>query len=232
WAAHWRLRRRAPLAAVVVALLLLLLFSASGCSSVPLQSLRSSATSPRPAQGLRCESVLISQEVQVPPEGEVGDLRVTIEDIPPVLGKLRILVRRPRFNAALDLATDQKAEFDKVLDLSPGAAQRSLTVVLARPSRAGDGWPRRDCKACRVDVELTGLFGGPEALDAFFARAVQEASAVDAAFAAQAQDPATRPGMALRDLATSMSAEARRCGVALDPELRGVQAALGQLDAA
>src|SRR5207237_2190385 len=169
---------------------------------------------------------------QVPPEGEVGDLRVTIEDIPPVLGKLRILVRRPRFNAALDLATDQKAEFDKVLDLSPGAAQRSLTVVLARPSRAGDGWPRRDCKACRVDVELTGLFGGPEALDAFFARAVQEASAVDTAFAAQSQDPATRPGTALRDLATSMSAEARRCGVALDPELRGVQSALGQLDAA
>ena len=232
WAAHWRLRRGAPLAAVVVALLFLLLFAASGCSSVPLQSVRSSVISPHPAQGLRCESVLISQEVQVPPEGELGDLRVTIDDIPPALGKLRILVRRPRFAAALELATDEKPEFDKVLDLQPGAGQRSLTVVLARPRRAGDGWPRRDCKACRVDVELTGLFGGPEALDGFFARALQDASAIDAAFAAQSQEPATRPGAALRDFSVSLSAEARRCGVALDPVLRGVQSALGQLDAA
>ncbi|HYY53374.1 MAG TPA: hypothetical protein VE755_10905 [Myxococcales bacterium] len=232
WTAHWRLQRRAPLAAVAVALLLLLLFAASGCSSAPLQSVRSSAISPRPAQGLRCESVLISQEVQVPPEGELGDLRVTIEDIPPALGKLRILVRRPRFPAALELATDQKPEFDKVLDLSPGAGQRSLTVVLTRPRRAGGDWPRRDCRACRVDVELTGLFGGPEALDAVFARALQDASAVDAAFAAQSQEPASRPGQALRDFAASMSSEAKRCGVGLDPVLRGVQSAIGQLDAA
>ena len=232
WTAHWRLRRRAPLAAVVVALLFLLLFAASGCSSIPLQSVRSSVISPHPAQGLRCESVLISQEVQVPPEGELGDLRVTIDDIPPALGKLRILVRKPRFAAALELATDDKPEFDKVLDVQPGAGQKSLTVVLARPRRAGDGWPRRDCKACRVDVELTGLFGGPEALDAFFARALQDASEIDAAFAAQSQEPATRPGAALRDFSASLSAEARRCGVALDPALRGVQSALGQLDAA
>src|SRR5439155_223184 len=82
------------------------------------------------------------------------------------------------------------------------------------------------------DVGLTGLFGGPEALDAFFARALQDASAIDAAFGAQSQEPATRPGAALRDFSASLSAEARRCGVALDPVLRGVQSALGQLDAA
>src|SRR5439155_983600 len=163
---------------------------------------------------------------------ELGDLRVTIDDIPPALGKLRILVRKPRFAAALELATDDKPEFDRVLDVQPGAGQRSLTVVLARPRRAGGAWPRRDCKACRVDVELTGLFGGPEALDAFFARALQDASAIDAAFGAQSQEPATRPGAALRDFSASLSAEARRCGVALDPVLRGVQSALGQLDAA
>src|SRR5207237_787847 len=150
----------------------------------------------------------------------------------PALGKLRILVRKPRFAAALELATDDKPEFDRVLDVQPGAGQKSLTVVLARPRRAGDGWPRRDCKACRVDVELTGLFGGPEALDAFFARALQDASEIDAAFAAQSQEPATRPGAALRDFSASLSAEARRCGVALDPALRGVQSALGQLAAA
>src|SRR5207249_6707499 len=34
------------------------------------------------------------------------------------------------------------------------------------------------------------------------------------------------------DFAASMSAEAKRCGVALDPALRGVQSALAQLDAA
>src|SRR5947207_14102172 len=51
WAAHWRLRRRAPLLAVVAALLLLLLFVASGCTSAPLQSLRSSTIAPRPAEG-------------------------------------------------------------------------------------------------------------------------------------------------------------------------------------
>ena len=119
WTAHWRLRRRAPLAAVVVALLFLLLFAASGCSSIPLQSVRSSVISPHPAQGLRCESVLISQEVQVPPEGELGDLRVTIDDIPPALGKLRILVRKPRF-AAMN-------------STRPLPDPRSIKVKLSRP---------------------------------------------------------------------------------------------------
>jgi len=232
WSARWRLRRPAPLAAVIAALLLLLLFALGGCSSAPLQSLRSSTAAPRPAQGLRCESVLISQEVQVPPEGELGDLRMTIDDVPPVLGKLRILVRRPRFAASLELSADRNPEFDKVLDVSPGPGQRSITVVLSRPPHARDGWPRRDCKACRLDVELTGLFGAREALDAFFARAMQEAAAIDGAYTSQAREPATRPGAALRDLAESMSAEARRCGVALDESLRSVQTALAQLDGA
>ena len=232
WSARWRLRRPAPLAAVIAALLLLLLFALGGCSSAPLQSLRSSTAAPRPAQGLRCESVLISQEVQVPPEGELGDLRMTIDDVPPVLGKLRILVRRPRFAASLELSADRNPEFDKVLDVSPGPGQRSITVVLSRPPHARDGWPRRDCKACRLDLELTGLFGAREALDAFFARAMQEAAAIDGAYTSQAREPATRPGAALRDLAESMSAEARRCGVALDESLRAVQTALAQLDGA
>ena len=133
WTAHWRLRRRAPLAAVVVALLFLLLFAASGCSSIPLQSVRSSVISPHPAQGLRCESVLISQEVQVPPEGELGDLRVTIDDIPPALGKLRILVRKPRFAAALELATDDDL-VDAVLRFAEMRRQRSRLA-------AGGGLP-------------------------------------------------------------------------------------------
>src|SRR5439155_215132 len=73
---------------------------------------------------------------------------------------------------------------------------------------------------------------GREALDAFFARAMQEAAAIDGAFASQAREPATRPGSALRDLAESMSAEARRCGVPLDEPLRSIHTALAQLDAA
>jgi hypothetical protein len=232
WSAHWRLRRRAPVTAVVVALLLLLLFALSGCSSAPLQSLRSSAPAPAPSEGLRCESVVMSHELQVPPEGELGDLRLTIDALPQTTGKLRVLVRRPRFPAALELPVDGKAEFDKVLDLSPGAGQRSLTIVLSRPRRAGDDWPRRECKACRVDVELTGLFGARQALATFFARAMQEASEVDAAFSAQSGDAAGRPSVALRDTAEAMIAEAKRCGVDLKPGLRSALAALAQLDRA
>ena len=232
WNAHWRLRGKAPAAAVIIALLFLLLFAASGCASAPLQSLRSSTASPRPGQGLRCESILVSQEVQIPPEGELGDLRLTIDDIPRATGKLRVLVRRPRFAASLELQSDQAPEFDKVLDVSLGAGQRSLTIVLPRPRRARADWPRRDCKACRLDVEITGLFGGREALDAFFGRAMQEAIAVEGAFASQAQEPATRPSPALRELADALGAEAKRCGVALDPALQATQTAIARLDAA
>jgi hypothetical protein len=232
WSARWRLRRRGPLAAVGLAVLLLLLFAVSGCASEPLSTLRTSASTPRPPQGVRCESLLISQEVQVPAEGEVGDIRLTIEDIPPAVGKLRVLVRQPRFSATLELGSDQKAQFDKVLDVSPGPGQRSLTVVLSRPSRARSGWPRRDCKACRVDVEVTGLFGAREALETFYSRTMQEAAAVDAAFSRQAADPVSRPGLALRDFAEGISAEARRCGVPLDAPLRAAQSAVLQLDAA
>lgn len=232
WNARWRLRRPGPVAALAVALLLLLLFAASGCSSAPRQSLRSAAGSPRPSEGLRCESVLLSHEIQIPPEGELADVRLTIEDLPPTTGKLRVLVRRPRFEADLELAADQKPAFDKVLDLSPAAGQRSLTVVLSRPRRAPGDWPRRECKACRVDVELTGLFGAREALGAFFDRAMQQAAAIDAGFTAQSPDPATRPDGALRDAAEAMIAEGKRCGVALDPALRPALAALARLDAA
>ncbi|HYS08166.1 MAG TPA: hypothetical protein VEP66_05460 [Myxococcales bacterium] len=231
WAAHWRLRRRAPLAAVLVALFLLLLFATGGCASAPLQTVRSSTPSPQPASGLRCESILVSQEVQVPVEGELGDLRVTIDDLPQAMGKLRVLVRRPRFGARLELDADQPAEFDRILDVTPGAGQRSLTIVLSRPRRARDDWPRRECKVCRVDVELTGLFGAREALDSFFRRAVQELNGVESAFATQPQDAPLRPSPQLRELADGLAGEARRCGVGLDGPLKAVQAAISQLDA-
>ncbi len=231
WSARWRLRRRAPVAAVLAALLLLLLFALGGCASTPRQSLRSSASAPRPADGPRCESILLSHEVQIPLEGELGDLRVTIDDLPPVTGKLRVLVRRPRFAASLELQADQPADFDKVLDVTPGPGQRSLTLVLSRPRRARDDWPRRECKACRVDVEITGLFGAREALDGWFRRATQEAAAIENGFATQSQDPASRPSEPLREAAQAISSEARRCGVSLEPQLRAVQAALSQLDA-
>jgi hypothetical protein len=231
WSARWRLRRRAPLVALACALLLLLLFAA-GCSSAPLQSLRSSTSSPRPAQGLRCESVLVSQEIQVPPEGELADVRLTISDLPQAMGKLHVLVRHPRFGARLELPTDQEPEFDKVLDLSPGAGQRTLTVVLARPRRARDDWPRRDCRACRLDVELTGLFGAQEALGTFFSRALQQAAQIDASFSGQSAEPASRPDPSLREAGEGMIAEANRCGVALEPSLRPALAALAQLDRA
>src|SRR5262249_54851084 len=219
WAAHWTLRRSGPLRAVLVAIVLLLLFALGGCASAPLQTVRSSTVSPRPAQGMRCESILVSQEVQVPPEGELGDLRLTIDDLPQTLGKLRVLVRRPRFGAKLELDADQPAEFDRILDVSPGQGQRSLTIVLTRPRRARDDWPRRDCKACRVDVELTGLFGGRESVDAFFRRAAQDLTAIESAFAAQARQGASRPSAQLRDLADAMAGEAKRCGVPLERPL-------------
>ena len=232
WAARWRLRHRGPILLVAASVLLLVLFALSGCASAPLESLRTSTAAPHPAQGLRCESLLVSREVQVPAQGELADLRLTIDGIPPSMGKLRVLVRRPRFGATLELQTDQAPRFDEVLDLTPGARQRSITVVLAKPARAPDDWPRRECKACRVDVEITGLFGAPEALDRWFAKAMQEALAIDQAFASQAADSPSRPSMALRESAGAIAAEARRCGVALDPPLQRVQAALAQLDTA
>src|SRR5437667_10311445 len=62
WSSRWRLRRRAPVVAVVIAFLLLLLF-AVGCASVPPRSLYDSAAAPPAAEGLRCETVLVSHEV-------------------------------------------------------------------------------------------------------------------------------------------------------------------------
>src|SRR5205814_1033666 len=63
-------------------------------------------------------------------------------------------------------------------------------------------------------------------------RAMQEAMAVEGAFATQAQEPATRPSPPLRELADSLGAEAKRCGVALDPALQATQTALARLDSA
>src|SRR5207244_1297582 len=155
--------------------------------------------------------------------------RLTIDDVPPVAGKLRMLVRHPAFESSLELASDQKADFDKVIDVAAGS---EVTLVLGRPRGARSDWPRRECKACRVNVELTGLFGAREGLETFFARAMQEAAAIEAGFVSQAQQPATHPGAALRQLADEAAAEAKRCGVALEPTLRGVLSALEQLDGA
>ncbi|HUJ25851.1 MAG TPA: hypothetical protein VLW85_07530 [Myxococcales bacterium] len=230
WSARWRLRRRGALVVAGLSVALLLLFAASGCASAPMESLRGSTMAPAPSRGLRCESLLVSRELQVPPEGELSDLRLTIDGLPAVLGKLRVLVRRPRFDAQLELDADQKPEFDQVLDVATGAGQRSLTVVLARPSHARDGWPRRDCKACRVDVELSGLFGAEDGLQQFFGRAMQEAGQVDAAFAKQSGEPASRPSADLRGMADELQAQARRCGVSLEQPLHAALSAIAVLD--
>ena len=78
WMPAWRLRRRAPLAVVATAVLLLLLLAASGCASVPRQSILRSVVAPIPAKAARCETLLVSQEVQIPPSGELSDLRLTV----------------------------------------------------------------------------------------------------------------------------------------------------------
>jgi len=230
WSASWRLRRRGPLAIVALAALLLLLFALSGCASAPTQSARIWTPAPRPASNLRCESVLVSQEVQIPPTGDLADVRVTIEDIPRVLGKLRVLVRRPRFTATLSVQAEGKPEFGKVLEATMPAGQSDLTVVLVRPDGAPADWPRSSCRACRVDVELTGLFGAQEGVDAFFIRALQEVSAVERGFVTQERGPASRPSAGLRALGEEISAEAKRCGSPLDPVVSSVLSALAALD--
>ena len=230
WKRGWRLTQRAPLVAVAIGALLLMLLAASGCASAPALSIKQRAAVPSPPPGMRCESILVSQELQLPPDGELGEVRVTLRDIPEVTGKLRVLVRKPRFASSLDVDTGGPIGFDRVMDVTAGG--RELTLVLSRPSRAPDEWPRNSCKACRVDVELTGLFGARQGLDEFFARALQEASAIDGAFARQAAGRAEHPGAALRDLGAQLSAEARRCGVQIDPIVNGVETALAQLDGA
>src|SRR5947209_7593453 len=191
----------------------------------------STGPAPRaPASNLRCESVLVSQEVQIPPAGDLADVRVTIEDIPRVLGKLRVLVRKPRFPATLSLQADGKPDFGKVLEVTPSPGQTDLTVVLARPNGAPDDWPRGYCKACRVDVELTGLFGAQEGVEAFFVNALKDASAIESAFATQSKEAPSRPSPALQKIADEMSAEARRCGAPVDPWVSAVSDALATLD--
>ncbi len=229
WSHGFRVRNRAPLIAVALAVLLLLLFAASGCASAPQQSLSQRVSAATAAETPRCDTLLVSQELQVPPDGELSDLRLTIRDIPEVMGRLRILVRRPRFPARLQLDADVSPEFDKVLEVP---ARRQLTVVLNRTRGAGSDWPRRSCTACRVDVELTGLFGAREAARTFFSRAMLEASAIESALSRQAPERADRPTPTLRQLAGSLVGEGRRCAVPIEGPLDDVLAALGQLDAA
>ncbi len=228
WKRGWRLTRRAPLVAVAVGALLLLLLAASGCASVPPLSISQRTTVPSPPAGMRCESLLVSQELQLPAEGELGEVRLTLRDLPEVTGKLRVLVRKPRFASSLDVDASGPIGFDQVMDVP--SAGRQLTLVLSRPSRAPDEWPRGSCKACRLDVELTGLFGARQGLDQFFARAVQEAAAIEGAFTRQSAGRVEHPNAALRDLGGQLSAEARRCGVQIDPIVNGVLSALAQLD--
>jgi hypothetical protein len=229
WRRGWALRRRAPLYLAVLAVLLLLLLAAAGCASPPTQSLFGRASTPPPPSGARCETIVVSQELQVPPEGELADLRLTVDNIPEVVGKLRALVRRPRFGSDLLLEADRPPEFDKVLEVN---AQRQLTVVLARPRDAPEGWPRATCRACRVDVELTGLFGAHEALESFFARVMQEAASTESGFSQQSAEPAERPSAALREMADALAAEGARCAVPYEAALRPVLSALASLESA
>ena len=230
WKRGWRLRHRAQLVAVGTALLLLALLATAGCASAPLQSFSQSAAVTRAAAGARCESVLVSQEIQVPLEGNLADLRLTLRGLPEATGKLHVLVREPRFASVLDLDSEEKPAFDQVLQLSAG--RRELTVVLQRPRGAASDWPRPSCKVCRVDVEVTGLFGLREALDAFLVRALQEAAEIDAAFSQQAAGRGDHPAPALRELGAALAAEGQRCGVPLQRAVALVESALAQLDSA
>jgi len=212
--------------------LLLLLLAATGCASVPRRSILRSVAAPVPAKPARCETLLVSHELQIPPAVPVGDLRLTIDGLPDVAGKLRVLVRRPRFASTLDFEADRAPEFDKVAELTPGSGQRQLTIVLGRPAGAPDDWPRRSCLSCRVDVELSGLFDAREGMDAFFGRAAAETAAIESAFRRQAPERASRPDVALRQLAEDLAAESNRCGVPMAPALFSVLGAIEQLDAA
>ncbi|MFL5312508.1 MAG: hypothetical protein ACJ79H_18900 [Myxococcales bacterium] len=232
WRPAWRLRHHGALAVVAAAVVLLLLLAASGCASAPRQSILRSVPAPVPAKAARCETLLVSQELQVPLAGRIGDLRLTIDGLPEVAGKLRVLVRRPRFASTLDFEADRAPEFDKVVELSPGAGQRQLTIVLGRPPGAPDDWPRRSCVSCRVDVELSGLFDAREGLDAFFSRATAETIAIESAFRRQAPERGSRPDVALRQLADDLAAESNRCGAPIGPLLLGAVGAIDQLDAA
>lgn len=229
WKRGWSVKQKGPLVAVAIGAVLLVLFALSGCASTPKLSISQRTSVPAPPAGMRCESILVAQELQLPSEGELGDVRLTLRDIPEVTGSLRVLVRKPRFPSSLDVDTDGPVAFDKVMDV-PASGQ--LTIVLSRPSRAADEWPRNSCKSCRVDVELTGLFGARQGLEEFFGRAAQETAAIEGAFARQAAGRVEHPSPALRDLGAQLVTEARRCGVQLEPIVNGVESSLAQLDAA
>src|ERR1700747_3122520 len=88
----------------------------AACASAPPESLQREGRAQRIASGLRCESVISSQEIQVPLTGNLADVRLTLRDLPETVGDLRVLVRRPRFPASLELEGASQP-FDKVLTL-------------------------------------------------------------------------------------------------------------------
>lgn len=216
--------RRFPRRSVFPAALLPALLVA--CASAPPESLQRDARVNRLAGGMRCESIVASQEVQLPLQGNLADVRVTLRDLPETVGALRVLVRKPRFEAQLEL-DGAPQPFDRVLSLTP---ERDLTIVLSRPPHQDDDWPRDSCKVCRVEAELTGLYGAREGLQAFFAHAMQDAAAIEGAFSRQSGEP-LRSGE-LRDQLDALQGEASRCGVSFKPALDAVVRALDQLDSA
>src|SRR5262249_4554074 len=84
WKRGWRVTQAAPLIGVAIGALPLLLFATSGGASAPARSVSQRAAVPTPPAGMRCESLLISQELQLPSEGELGEVRLTLRDIPEV----------------------------------------------------------------------------------------------------------------------------------------------------
>src|SRR5690242_17148970 len=65
WKRGWRVTQKGPLVAVAAGALLLLLFALSGCASTPKLSIAQRASVPSPPAGMRCESLLVAQELQL-----------------------------------------------------------------------------------------------------------------------------------------------------------------------
>ena len=166
WKRGWRLTQRAPLVAVAIGALLLMLLAASGCASAPALSIKQRAAVPSPPPGMRCESILVSQELQLPPDGELGEVRVTLRDIPEVTGKLRVLVRKPRFASSLDVDTGGPIGFDRVMDVTAGGRElfsgETSTAKMRRTPRELVSWVVRDNPVPAGSVLLTGTGLVPE----------------------------------------------------------------------
>lgn len=176
------------------------------------------------AASIRCDTLLVSHALQIPPDGELTDLRLLIERIPAAEGSLRVLVHRPAFDAGLELESLPAPKFDALLELTP---RQELALVLLKPPGADRSWPRENCHACRVEVEVSGLFGVKEAYDAFLALALREAAEIETGFSSQSTEPASHPSAALQKLGASMIAESHRCG---GPAMASVTAVLHALE--